>query len=176
MSCDLLPDESPEGGWHYQGDVRDAIGEGWDLAIMHPPCTYLALVGVQHLHTQQGRWEKLLPAASFFRWCLDADVPRVAVENPVMHGYAQQLVGRNASQFIEPWQHGHPYTKSTGLWLRNLPRLLPTDIVEPTGAWTTEVRDWKRRSRTFAGVGQAMARQWGGAIVKDLASAGSLTA
>lgn len=169
MSCDLLPDESGTDGWHYQGDVRDTIGEGWDLAVMHPPCTYLANAGVSWLHHDAERWSHLIDAASFFRWCLELPIPKVAVENPVMHGYGKRMVGAEPTQIVHPWQHGHAAQKATGLWLRGLPKLTPTDVVANARTWVETVPDikdrWKIRSATYPGIAMAMAEQWGGVTV-----------
>lgn len=112
MSCDLLPTEMS--GPHYEGDVRDVLGDGWDLMVAHPPCTYLTNSGVRWLHTKPGRWEQMREGAEFFRELLNAPIPRVAVENPIMHGYAREIVGRRADQVIHPWQFGHLESKATG--------------------------------------------------------------
>lgn len=124
-SCDLLPadDRSPH---HYQGDVFDVIDDGWDLMIAHPPCTYLTNAGVRWLYTEPGRWEQMIDGAVFFRRLLDAEIPRIAVENPIMHRYAQKIIGRRQDQVVQPWMFGHPEQKGTGLWLKNLPPS-PTD-------------------------------------------------
>lgn len=125
MSCDLLPTEAP--GPHHEGDVRDVLGNSWDLMVAHPPCTYLTNSGVRWLHTKPGRWEQMREGAEFFRELLNAPIPRVAVENPIMHGYAREIVGRRADQIIHPWQFGHLESKATGLWLRGLPPLISTE-------------------------------------------------
>ena len=127
-SCDLLPTESD--GPHYEGDVLDILAWNWDLMIAHPPCTYLSNSGVRWLHEQDGRWDKMLEGAYFFKALFDADIPKVAVENPIMHKYAVEIIGRRQDQVIQPWQFGHGETKATCLWLKNLPKLEPTDIVE----------------------------------------------
>lgn len=161
MSCDILPSETV--GNHYQGDVRDVLDTSWDMVIAHPPCTYLSNSGVRWLYEKPGRWDDMREAADFFRLFLNLEhVPHVAVENPVMHGHAEI---RRADQFIQPWMFGHGETKRTGLWLKNLPPLVPTDIVEGR-----EQRVWlmspgperqKERSRFFRGIADAMAVQWG---------------
>lgn len=161
-SCDLLPSEKP--GQHFQGDVRDILSVGWDLLIAHPECTYLTNSGVRWLHRDAKRWLKLFEGAAFFREMLNAPVKHVAVENPIMHKYAVELVCQKPNQIIQPWQHGHGETKATCLWLKNLPLLKPTNIVAgreqriwklPPGA-----DRWKERSRTFPGIAAAMAKQW----------------
>ena len=102
MSCDLLPSEAP--GPHYQGDVREVLmPDCWDLLIAHPPCTYLANSGVRWLRTKPGRWEQMETGALFFKSLLEANIPRVAVENPVMHKYAVEIIGRRQDQTVQPW-------------------------------------------------------------------------
>lgn len=165
LSCDLLPTEQP--GPHYQGDVRDIINDGWELMIAHPPCTYLTNSGVCWLHKDITRWPKLFEAAQFFRTLLDAPIPRVAVENPIMHKYAAQLIGRRQDQVVQPWQYGHGETKATCLWLKGLSPLEPTDVVEGREArlhrLPPSVDRWKLRSLTYLGIARAMAEQWGAA-------------
>lgn len=160
-SCDLLPTEIP--GKHYQGDVMDIINDGWDMMIAHPPCTRLANSGVMWLE-RRGLWSDLLEGVRFFNIMLDADIPMIAVENPIQHKYAREYI-RKYDQIIQPWQFGHGETKATCLWLKNLPKLQPTNIVEgreqrlhhtPPGP-----DRWKIRSKTFQGIANAMAEQWG---------------
>ena len=171
MSCDLLPTEAP--GPHYQGDVFDVLDDGWDLLIGHPPCTYLTNSGVRWLYSDPTRWCQMVDGAVFFRRLLSAPVDRVAIENPVMHGWAQKIVGRGPDQVIQPWMFGHPESKGTGLWLRGLPKLIPTDDVRQEMS-ELPIREqqrihyaspgpdrWKLRSVTFDGIAQAMADQWG---------------
>lgn len=163
-SCDLLPaeDGSP---FHIQGDVLDVMEDRWDLGIFHPHCTYLTNSGVRWLYSQPLRWQKMIDGAVFFRRLLDAPIPRVAVENPIMHGWALKIVGRPHNQLIQPWQFGHGETKATCLWLRRLPRLEATNIVAgrtPRVHYASPGPDrWKERSRTLPGIGEAMAAQWG---------------
>lgn len=163
MSCDLLPTESP--GPHYVGDVRDVLDDSWDLLIAHPPCTYLTNSGVRWLHERPERWELMREGAEFFRLLLDAPIPRVAIENPVMHKYAGEIIGRPFSQSIQPWQFGHPETKRTCLWLRRLPPLVPTRVVHGREARVHRMPPgpdrWKERSRFYPGIARAMAEQWG---------------
>lgn len=163
MSCDLLPTESP--GPHYRGDVRDVLGDDWDLMIAHPPCTYLANSGVRWLYEKENRWQDLIEGASFFRELLNAPIPHRAVENPVMHKWARKIVGRGPDQTIQPWQFGHGETKATCLWLENLPPLEPTEIVEGREARVHRMPPGpersKERSRFFTGIAEAMADQWG---------------
>jgi hypothetical protein len=162
ISCDLLPTESP--GPHIQDDALNHLDQGWDLLIAHPPCTYLANSGSRWLYEQEGRWEAMQSSARFFRNFLDAPVPRVAVENPVMHGHALRIVGRDYDQKLQPWQFGHPETKGVCLWLRGLPALTPTKIMSKREAKCHLAPDskdrWKKRSITYQGIATAMAEQW----------------
>lgn len=175
ISCDLLPTESP--GPHIQGDCRDYDWSEYDLIIAHPPCTYLTNAGVRHLHEHvrsrnsktakvygKERWFAMYKAAEFFNWFKLIKVKRIAIENPIPHKYARNIIGRY-DQIVNPWQFGHGECKKTGLWLKNLPLLTPTKIVEgrehrihkmPPG------KDrWKERSRFYPGIAAAMADQWG---------------
>ena len=128
-SCDLLPTDKP--GKHYQGDVFDIINDGFDLMIAHPPCTYLTNAGVTHLHKDAKRWLDLFDAAEFFKKLLNADIQKIAVENPIMHKYAKRLIGDvKQSQVIQPWMFGHMEQKATCLWLKGLPELRPTNNVK----------------------------------------------
>lgn len=172
-SCDILDTDAPEGN-HYKGDVRNILDWGWDLMVAHPPCTYLANSGVSWLYRQEGRWEKMRDGAGFFKELLHADVPKVAVENPIMHKYAVEIIGRRQDQVIQPYQFGHLESKATCLWLKGLPPLVPTsDLREETKALPKNVAQrmhhlppsadrWKLRSTTYAGIAKAMAEQWGG--------------
>jgi site-specific DNA-cytosine methylase len=159
MSCDLLPTDVP--GPHYQGDVRDVLDYPWDLMIAHPPCTHLSVSGARHFEVKRldGRQQA---AASFFLMLAKAQIPRIAIENPVC---VMSSLWRRPDQTIQPWQFGHGETKATCLWLKCLLPLEPTDIVdgrEPRVHRMSPGPDrWKERSRTFSGIGQAMAMQWG---------------
>ena len=172
MSCDILPTDTP--GPHYQGDIRDLLGERWDLVIAHPPCTYLSNSGVRWLHTDPSRWAKLDDGAEFFALMFDFDTPRLCVENPIQHRYAIERHGKGKpTQTVQPWQFGHPETKRTGYWLRGLPKLVETDNVKAQFD-ALPVRErarihyaspgpdrWKLRSTSYSGIAQAMADQWG---------------
>jgi hypothetical protein len=162
-SCDLLPTEIP--GQHIQGDVRDILDDGWDMMIAHPPCTYLANSGVSWLYRKAGRWEKMREGAMFFKTILEADIPKICVENPIMHKYAVEIIRRRQDQVIQPWMFGHGETKATCLWLKNLPELEPTDMVdgrEQRLHYLPPSKDrWKLRSITYQGIADAMAAQWG---------------
>lgn len=170
MSCDLLPTDAP--GPHYQGDILDIIDDGWDLGIFFPPCTYLCNSGVRWLYKNKKlkelnheRWESMEKAADFFKLLLQAPIPMIAVENPIMHKYAVEIIGRRQDQVIQPWQFGHGETKATCLWLKNLPKLEPTNIVEGRYGRIHKLppgKDrWKLRSITYQGIAEAMAEQWG---------------
>lgn len=171
-SCDLLPAEDSS-EFHLRANARHWIDDPWDLMIAHPPCTYLTNSGVRWLYKggklengrDEKRWQDLAQAALFFRRMLEAPIARICVENPIMHGYARELVEADPAQIIQPWQFGHGETKATGLWLKNLPPLIPTDIVdgrEPRVHHASPGPDrWKERSRTLAGIAAAMAEQWG---------------
>ena len=175
MSCDLLPTESL--GPHYEGDIFDIIDDGWDLMIAHPPCTYLSNSGVSHLYKQPERWKHLITGAVFFKKLLEADIPRIAVENPIMHKYAVEIIGRRQNQVVQPYMFGHPERKATCLWLKNLPELRETNNVKeemmklPKSVsqrlhYTPPGPDrWKIRSKTFTGIAGAMAKQWGSYIL-----------
>jgi len=158
-SCDMLPTDEP--GKHYQGDVTDILGDGWDMMVAFPPCTHLAVSGARWFKEKRadGRQQAAL---DFVRLLLDAPIDKIAIENPV------SIISshiRKPDQTIQPWQFGHGETKRTCLWLKNLPKLTPTDIVDGR-----EQRIWKMppsadrgkfRSQTYAGIAQGMADQWG---------------
>lgn len=163
-SCDLLPaDDGSE--FHLQCNVREVLSDSWDLMIAHPPCTYLCTSGVRWLGTQKDRWKKLITDAVFFRDLLHADIEKIAVENPIMHKYAVEIIGRRQNQVIQPWQHGHGETKATCLWLKNLPELQPSNVVEGREQRIHKMSQspdrWKKRSITYEGVARSMAQQWG---------------
>lgn len=171
-SCDIIPsdDNSPH---HYQCDVFDVIDNGWDLMIAHPPCTYLTNSGVTWLYKDNLRWQELIKGASFFNKIFGADIPRIAVENPIMHKWAKMIINKPHSQIIQPWQFGHAESKATCLWLKNLPELketnnvkdeflkLPKNIGQRLHYLPPSKDRWKIRSKTFDGIAEAMANQWG---------------
>lgn len=141
--------------------------------IAHPPCTYLANSGVRWLYGGKGttrdpkRWALMEEGARFFKMLLDADIPRIAVENPIMHGHAKIIVGEDPAQIVQPYQFGHSESKATCFWLRNLPPLRPTNILEGRHFGRVHKESpgadrWKRRSLTYTGIADAMAEQWGG--------------
>jgi hypothetical protein len=167
MSCDLLDTEKP--GPHYKGDVRDILGDRWDLMICHPPCTHLAVSGARWFKEKQAEQAEAL---DFVRLLLDAPIPRIALENPI------SIISshiRPPTQVIQPWMFGHGEVKGTCLWLKGLPKLIPTtipggDLFTPEAPAEREARihkmppspdRWKERSRTYQGIADAMAGQWG---------------
>ena len=158
ISCDLLETESP--GNHYVGDVRDLLDYPFDLMIAHPPCTHLSVSGARHFDKKRkdGRQQT---AVSFFMTLARSNIPRIAIENPVC---IMSSMWRKPDQIIQPWQFGHGETKATCLWLRGLPLLTPTNIVEGRENRIHRMppsRDrWKMRSTTFQGIADAMASQW----------------
>lgn len=172
VSCDLLPTESP--GPHYQGDVMDIINDEWDLMICHPPCTYLSVSGI-HWNDRGRGWEKTEEALEFVNRLLSAGIPMIALENPV--SIISSRI-RKPDQIIHPHQFGHDASKATCLWLKNLPKLTPTEHVEPRivngkKRWGNQTDSgqnrlppskdrWAIRSKTYAGIAEAMAQQWGG--------------
>ena len=157
-SCDFLPTE--QDGNHVVGDVLDLLDDDWDLMIAHPPCTHLAVSGARWF---KGKEREQSEALQFVRDLLDAPINCIALENPISV-ISTQI--RKPDQIIQPWQFGHPETKATCFWLRNLPILMPTDIVD--GRENRVHREspgsdrWKRRSRTLTGIADAMAQQWAG--------------
>ena len=166
ISCDLLPTDAP--GPHYQGDVRDILNDGFDLMIAHPPCTHLAVSGARWFKDKQ---KEQAEALDFVRLLLNAPIDKIALENPI--SIISSRI-RKPSQIIQPWQFGHPESKSTCLWLKNLPTLVPTEILSlpESGRWNNQTPSgqnklgpsedrWKIRSATYKGIAQAMAEQWG---------------
>jgi len=170
ISCDLQ--NSDTYGLHYQGDVRDILYEKWDLIIAHPPCTYLANSGVQHLHKDKTRWKKLEEARKFFMLFYNHPCKRICIENPVPHKYAKLP---DYSQLIHPYYFGDPFMKKTCLWLKGLPILMCTKITnqgekyigkdgKSNGSKWYQLCPCKERSdirsKTFQGIARAMADQW----------------
>jgi hypothetical protein len=177
-SCDLQDCSGGYPEWHIKGDVLNVLNDGWGMMIAHPPCTYLANSGVCWLWNKdksrnEERWRKLKEGAEFFRALLNAPIPLIAVENPIPHKYALELIGQKYSQVIQPYQFGHPESKATCFWLKNLPKLMPTKDVKDE--WRKLPKNKAQRlyylppspersrlrSRTFQGIAEAMAMQWG---------------
>lgn len=168
-SCDLLPSERP--GPHYQCNVRDVLADHWDLMIAHPPCTHLSVSGLHWNKRRPERAAQTEAALDFVRLLLDAPIPRIALENPVS---CISTRIRKPNQVIQPWQFGHPESKATCLWLKNLPKLRPTNTLPlpASGRWENQTPSgqnklgpspdrWRERSRTYPGIAAAMAAQWG---------------
>lgn len=164
MSCDLLPSEAP--GDHYEGDVFDVIGYPWDLMIAHPPCTDLSVSGARHFE-QKRRTGRQQASVAFFMEMQrrSAHIPMTATENPVC---IMSSLWRKPDQIIQPWEYGHGETKATCLWLKGLPLLVPTDVVDGRENRVHRMPPgpdrWKERSRTYKGIAEAMASQWGGVV------------
>jgi site-specific DNA-cytosine methylase len=170
MSCDILPTDRP--GKHYQGDVRDVLDEGWDLMIAHPPCTYLSVSGI-HWNNRGRGWTETEKALDFVRLLMSANIPRIALENPV--SIISSRI-RKPDQIIQPHEFGHDASKATCLWLKNLSKLRPTQnvaprIVDGKPRWANQTDGgqnklapsddrWKRRSTTYSGIAEAMALSW----------------
>ena len=159
MSCDLLPTDSP--GPHYQGDVMDIISDRWDMMICHPPCTHLAVSGARHFAEKRAKGLQQ-EAIEFVLKLMNSNIDKIALENPVS---VISTIIRKPDQIIQPWMFGHGETKTTCLWLKNLPKLIPTDIV---GGRENRIHmipgskdQWKKRSITYPGIAKAMANQWG---------------
>lgn len=182
-SCDILPCSGGHPEWHIQDDVLNHLNEGWDLMIAHPPCTYLTVAGNRWFNLEKygdkaiKRIEERDAAARFFMEFVNAPCEKIAIENPI--GYMSTAY-RKPDQIIQPYHFGHPERKATCLWLKGLPQLVPTNIVEPDiikhksgktdSRWHFETLKLPKeqrsieRSKTFEGIGEAMAEQWGGAL------------
>jgi hypothetical protein len=167
ISCDILPTDSP--GPHYQGDVRDILNDGWDIMIAHPPCTHLAVSGAAWFAEKRADGRQQI-GIDFFMEMINADIPKICVENPVC---IMSSVYRKPDQIIQPYMFGHAESKKTCLWLKNLSKLVPTNDVK--SEWELLPKNkrerlhylppsedrWKLRSKTFHGIAEAMATQWG---------------
>lgn len=183
-SCDIQECSGGHPEWHLQQDVLPLLREQWDMIIAFPPCTYLSNAGACRLYPKKGelnmeRYQKGLEAKEFFLSILNADCPRIAVENPVSSTVFEMPPH---TQEIQPYMFGHPYTKKTRLWLRGLPPLVPTELVDPIGPYcpsgtgrklrdkygaAKRGEDAKNRAKTFAGIARAMAEQWAGQADKN---------
>ncbi|MDE0922511.1 hypothetical protein [Aurantimonas coralicida] len=179
-SCDLLPSDDGSNR-HITGDARDLLDDGWDLLMVaHPPCTRLCNSGVRWLtappagKTREQMWADLEEGAALFSTFWNAPIERIAVENPVMHKHAKARIRNYAepAQSVQPWQFGHGETKRTCLWLKNLPPLTPTNIVDGRAQRVHRMSPgpdrWRERSRFFPGIAEAMADQWGGYAVDEI--------
>lgn len=199
-SCDLLPSDADH-NWHFQQDVIEILYDDcWEMLIAFPTCTYLCNSGVHLLHKQEDRYDKMLKAAIFFRTLLCADISKICIENPVLHKYAIEHIGKKQTQTIQPYEFGENASKRTCLWLKGLPKLQPTKFINPTyrckcgatfeyelgkygcpnccdlyvakAVWDNQTPSgqnklgpskdrWKLRSKTYQGIANAMADQWG---------------
>jgi hypothetical protein len=191
-SCDLLPSEDGSNR-HIRGDARELLNDGWDLLMVaHPPCTRLCNSGVRWLstpppkRTSAAMWAELEEGAALFSDFWNAPIGRVAIENPIMHRHAKERIAgyQPPAQIVQPWQFGHPLFKATGLYLRGLWPLLPTDVLTPPRPGSDEHKAWSRvhrmpgsknrrheRSRFFEGIADAMAEQWGGWATREAQAA-----
>lgn len=188
-SCDILPTEA-DPAFHIEAPVQSVLYLKWDMMIGHPPCTFMANSANKHLYLgmkkengrNEDRWKSMEEGAAFFRMLWNADIPHIALENPVMVGHARELVRVRFSQSIQPWQFGHMEVKRTCLWLKNLPPLVASNNVYDE-MMRLDYRDrakvhheapgedrWKNRSRTYAGIAQAMADQWSAYIAQKEAA------
>ena len=168
-SCDILPCSGGRPEWHLQQDVLPLLNEKWDMIIAFPPCTYLSNAGARHLFPggklNEERYKKGLLAKELFMSIYNADCPKIAIENPTPSKIYELP---EKTQVIQPWQFGHPYSKRTQLWLKGLPKLIPTNIVEvesscrKAGNWFNKGGKDRQinRSKTFPGIAKAMADQW----------------
>lgn len=169
-SCDFLPAEDGS-QYHFQCDVLTILDQGWDLAIFHPPCTFICSSGLHWNKRVPGRSEETEKAIEFVKQLLGCNIPRIALENPI--GCISSRI-RKPDQIIQPFQFGHPESKQTCLWLKNLPLLKPTNILQKpaSGRWDNQTPSgqnklapsadrWKLRSKTYEGIGKAFANQWG---------------
>ena len=177
-SCDIEPCSGGHPEWHIQGDVRMVLNLEWDMIIAHPPCTYLANSGVTWLYNKDGsrnekRWNELVKGGEFFRLFINHPCRKIAIENPIPHKYAVEIIGRKYDQIIHPWQFGHPERKATCLWLKGLEPLKETDNRKAEMLLLPKNQQQrihymppgperaKMRSKTFPGIAKAMAEQWG---------------
>lgn len=188
-SCDVLPTEA-DPTWHIEAPVQSVLHLKWDMMIAHPPCTFMANSGAKHLYIgmkkengrNEKRWRSMAEAAAFFKMLWTANIPHIAIENPVMLGYAVEIIGVDFTQSIQPWQHGHMEVKRTCLWLKNLPPLSPShdvydDMMKLEYGERAKVHHappspdrWKNRSRTYSGIAKAMAEQWSAHVAQKEAA------
>jgi len=170
-SCDLLPTESP--GNHFQCDVKKIVSHGWDIMIAHPPCTYLCSSGLHWNKRRPERQQQTEDALNFVQFLMDVKIPRIAIENPI--GCISSRI-RKPDQTVQPWMFGHAESKATCLWIKGLPKLRPTNVLSlpESGRWNNQTASgqnklppsetrWKLRSKTYSGIADAMAEQWGNA-------------
>jgi hypothetical protein len=175
-SCDIIPCSGGHPEWHIQDDILKHLNDGWDFMIAHPPCTYLCLSGARWLPNNPQRQKDMLEACEFFNTLLNADIPKIAIENPLHHKEARQHI-RHYDQLIQPLYFGETARKTTCLWLKNLPPLMFGLTMPEARVKSGSGREWgkwfwdtscipyaqrgKERSKTFQGIADAMANQWG---------------
>lgn len=190
-SCDMQPTRG-DPRWHIQGDLFELLAKDpdWDMGIFHPTCTFLANSGSKHLYRgmkkeggiNPGRWAAMIHGVGFFKALLSLPFP-IAIENPVMHGHAKALLGVEPAQTVQPWWFGEPHFKATSLWLQGLPLLHATNPLVPPRPGTDEHKRWstvhraspgpnrrRDRSKSFNGLAEAMADQWGGDLIARMAA------
>ena len=179
-SCDIDPCTGGYPEWHIQGDALEVINQDWDLMIAHPPCTRLTNAGVRWLsvppkgRTLTSMWKELFDGAEFYKALRDCGIPKIAIENPVMHLHAKELINPGKRQVVQPWYFGDEAFKATGFELIGLPELKDTNRLTPPKPGTDEHKEWswihrmppgpdraRLRSKTFPGIAKAMAEQWG---------------
>lgn len=172
-SCDVQECSGGYPEWHIKDDVLEVLENKWDLVIAHPPCTYLSNSGVSWLYKDETRWKKMISGAVFFRKILESRCEKICIENPIMHKYAREIIGESPSQVIQPYMFGHKEKKATCLWIKNLPLLVETKNVyqemmflpkrerERLHYLPPSKERSKLRSKTFQGIADAMAEQWG---------------
>lgn len=161
FSCDIKPCSGGHSEWHIQDDVIKHLDDGWDLIIAHPPCTYISAAGARYMwenhRINQERLDKAMKAKEFFMHFYNASCEHIAIENP----RPLKIVGLPwASQVVQPFEYGEPWSKETHLWLKNLPLLRPTKLVADYKSYTYYTRGSSQRSKTFPGLAAAWAKQW----------------
>jgi hypothetical protein len=182
FSADIQECSGGHPEWHLHGDVLQHLDKGWDMIIAHPPCTFLTNSGVCWLtgkKAKEGRWDQMRDGAEFFKKIMEADCPLIAIENPIMHKYAVEIIGRRQDQLIQPYMFGHAERKATCFWLKGLPLLegtkdvkaemeaLPKNVAQRLHMLPPSPERAKLRSKTFAGVADAMASQWGKIVLES---------
>jgi len=174
-SCDIQDCSGGHPEWHIKEDaLKEAYSGKYDMMIAHPPCTYLSNSGVCWLYKQEGRWDKMREGANFFKKLMEAPIDKIAIENPVMHKYAVEIIGKRQDCSVQPYEHGHAESKRTCFWLKNLNPLIASNDVKEE--WKNKPKKEgqrlhylppgperaKLRSKTFPGIAKAMAEQWAG--------------
>jgi hypothetical protein len=182
FSADIQDCSGGHPEWHLKGDVLEHLNEGWDMIIAHPPCTYLTNSGVCWLtgkKAKEGRWDQMRDGAEFFKKIMEADCPLIAIENPIMHKHAVKIIGRKHDQLVQPFHFGHTERKATCFWLKGLPPLKHTNNVKEEMDKLPKSESQrlhhlppsperaKLRSKTFGGIADAMANQWGGVLLNS---------